>query len=983
MSDDASDCEGAGETNMEGSVDRVASDSKLSRIQESSSTETESGNEQYESSENIMSDDASDCPDDLNIEGSVDRVESGSKLRVQESNSTQTESGNEQYESSEDAMSDGASECQWADELNMEGTIEDYRTQIQWRTRIVPTSPLPFPLLPYEWYLKQGKLYLANQKRSQHRKNTPIHQSKNFASLNRSNVLGTIQDNIRQLKDSNELLQKQKCYCKMKHLEKCIEVGEYIIQNGPIIATQDIVDVYYSSKEHVRMSSTIMYETLSKHFNIIQVYIAGKAYIIDNPNIDIEKFLLQVISTINTSHITNEVIKERIGALYANSLDYMDTPRDKQVLKGVMSIIANISFASRLEGKVSRYSSRTACKMLPLHIDNYKSIKKTSQIVRNDLTNIQQYVLTKRIIKMRKMKEIKIINKGRGRLMKITEFPELSHLLEYAFGEHDTRVCSGGGLESHPRLTDGTLYRTADNQTTMKSARRLLLSLAPEGFNISLSSCYNYTMNYRVGTAQAQRHHHGKDVNANVALCLPPRTGVCNLVVNLHWSTANVNLIVDAASNRKDSTVVLSKDAKAIVCGDIAPLQKPGRSWKKTVLPDHSWDQSQVNAVTPMTFLFVETYITHRETTNSADTVVHTDNVMCVTRSGQAVTLLYLSFYESDTTFRCFNELLYLLTLPSLDSLFRNPSSGKLKEEFILVVDNGPSEQPSSPIVQMLLARLLKFLKLKKIIQVSFAEYHSKRNFVERVHAIENFALSRHGPFSSCMLHQRSAPGSQEHKENMEAMANEVQQRLNACQYAKKPLQSFRGIQPENFIFNDEDNLKTFLSLTEERKALAPTSLCTYKPVKNSMFDNLVITWHLNELFSGSYIDDYKLLRNKDKEHVDKYTTCFISCDASAETNLVTKIQPLPDYCRWIRTCELHYMPLDEREKLERGVWDNTPGLFLPSIILELVYKIMQKPPADIILLIALLAWVKPNEVTEYFVICAEQIIYLYHTDMI
>ena len=126
-----------------------------------------------------------------------------------------------------------------------------------------------------------------------------------------------------------------------------------------------------------------------------------------------------------------------------------------------------------------------------------------------------------------------------------------------------------------------------------------------------------------------------------------------------------------------------------------------------------------------MTFLFMDTYITHREVhvESSEDTVVHTDNVMCITRSGQAMTLLYLSFFESETVFRCFNELLYIMTLPSLDSFFRNPSTGKLKDEILLVVDNGPSEQPSSPLVQMLLVRLLKFLKLKKIVQVSFAEY--------------------------------------------------------------------------------------------------------------------------------------------------------------------------------------------------------------------------------------------------------------------
>ena len=113
-----------------------------------------------------------------------------------------------------------------------------------------------------------------------------------------------------------------------------------------------------------------------------------------------------------------------------------------------------------------------------------------------------------------------------------------------------------------------------------------------------------------------------------------------------------------------------------------------------------------------MTFLFMDTYITHREVhVDSSKDTVHTDNIMCITRSGQAMTFLYLSFFESETVFRCFNELLYIMTLPSFDSFFRNPSTVKLKDLIILVVDNGPSEQPSSPMVQMLLARLLKFLK--------------------------------------------------------------------------------------------------------------------------------------------------------------------------------------------------------------------------------------------------------------------------------
>lgn len=61
--------------------------------------------------------------------------------------------------------------------------------------------------------------------------------------------------------------------------------------------------------------------------------------------------------------------------------------------------------------------------------------------------------------------------------------------------------------------------------------------------------------------------------------------------------------------------------------------------------------------------------------------------------------------------------------------------------EKALVVDNGPAEEPSSHIVQMCIVRLLNFLKLDKVSQISFAEYHSKRNFVERVHRGEPYAF--------------------------------------------------------------------------------------------------------------------------------------------------------------------------------------------------------------------------------------------------
>ena len=143
--------------------------------------------------------------------------------------------------------------------------------------------------------------------------------------------------------------------------------------------------------------------------------------------------------------------------------------------------------------------------------------------------------------------------------------------------------------------------------------------------------------------------------------------------------------------------MVISKDAKSIVCGDIAPVQKPGRSWKPRNLPDHSWDQSRVNAITPMTFLFVDTIITQRDIhvePLNAEGVVHTDNVMYTTRTGQAVSLIYLSFMNRIRH----SSVQMLMSLPSLDCLFRNPVTGRMKEDIVLVVDNGPSKQPCSYI---------------------------------------------------------------------------------------------------------------------------------------------------------------------------------------------------------------------------------------------------------------------------------------------
>ena len=85
-----------------------------------------------------------------------------------------------------------------------------------------------------------------------------------------------------------------------------------------------------------------------------------------------------------------------------------------------------------------------------------------------------------------------------------------------------------------------------------------------------------------------------------------------------------------------------SKDAKCVVCGDIDPVLRPGKSWQTFETPDHTFDQSRKNAVTPISHLLMETKVSQQITSNDD---VHcpvpcTESTIHLTRTGQAITLI-------------------------------------------------------------------------------------------------------------------------------------------------------------------------------------------------------------------------------------------------------------------------------------------------------------------------------------------------------
>ena len=133
----------------------------------------------------------------------------------------------------------------------------------------------------------------------------------------------------------------------------------------------------------------------------------------------------------------------------------------------------------------------------------------------------------------------------------------------------------------------------------------MTFSFKPE-LSISTSFLYTYTNNYRKGTTQTERHLHGREINADVSLHRAPNTSEKLHPLNVHWMSSHVNYLVDSAAEKPNSFFIDSKDAKCIICGDIQPVLKPAKTWRNFETPDHMFDQSQVNAVTPRSHLFME-----------------------------------------------------------------------------------------------------------------------------------------------------------------------------------------------------------------------------------------------------------------------------------------------------------------------------------------------------------------------------------------
>lgn len=75
------------------------------------------------------------------------------------------------------------------------------------------------------------------------------------------------------------------------------------------------------------------------------------------------------------------------------------------------------------------------------------------------------------------------------------------------------------------------------------------------------------------------------------------------------------------------------------------------------------------------------------------------------------------------------------------------------------------------------------------------------------------------------------------------------------------------------------------------------------------------------------------------------------------------QLQPIPDYLRWFRTGEAHYIPLEEVALFTERILDHYSSSFPSVKVLELC---VPHPDDNIIQQMSLLSWLTVKEVKEY-----------------
>ncbi len=167
-----------------------------------------------------------------------------------------------------------------------------------------------------------------------------------------------IEESVRHL---NDQLQKEVDTKKRAELHAVIKVAELVLTSGPMVPTQEAGKIYTKEKnlflglagENLKkQKSSHLFNVLSHHLNVTQFFLHGKAYIVESHRHSNSK-IKNIIDLLNTvcptvQKVVNDHLQNKLACIYRDSLKFMDTKRDCDIVKGLFAKATSVNFTAKL-----------------------------------------------------------------------------------------------------------------------------------------------------------------------------------------------------------------------------------------------------------------------------------------------------------------------------------------------------------------------------------------------------------------------------------------------------------------------------------------------------------------------------------------------------------------------------------------------------------------------------------------------------------
>ena len=190
----------------------------------------------------------------------------------------------------------------------------------------------------------------------------------------------------------------------------------------------------------MRRNSVYIYELLSKELNIIQIYIAKKALLMENRDcqlLDVTNDIQKMFESFDFRTKLNTHVEDVIGNFYRTALSYLDTKRDRDMLKFLLTRVTSINFMARLQGISNKKSLQNCSLTLPGKLEKCATtmnhLEEKKEFVNLAPNEKRGYLRRqKELIKERELRH-HYKSHVSGRKLKVEEFPDIAAIIEYKF----------------------------------------------------------------------------------------------------------------------------------------------------------------------------------------------------------------------------------------------------------------------------------------------------------------------------------------------------------------------------------------------------------------------------------------------------------------------------------------------------------------------------------------------------------------------